>query len=196
MRTMRTIICLLVLPCPHGAANAAVRSTVLSRAAGLPVRKSRYTPDVSGPISRGPRPKRRSIRYDEVQARLPLAQSSPEIPLSIREIMSDPAFEFGVADVRAGRSRRPDYDLWHKINDQWAHERGRMWALLAPRDIQLKRDSKITNDLAVRAARYRDHLMVQEGSDLSPRTGNFSLCERSNGLLTSRKDFPLAGRLF
>jgi hypothetical protein len=101
----------------------------------------------------------------------------PEIPSSIREIMSDPAFEFGVADVRAGRSRRPDYDLWHKINDQWAHERGRMWALLAPRDIQLKRDSKITNDLAVRAARYRDHLMVQEGSDLSPRTGNFSLCD-------------------
>jgi hypothetical protein len=37
----------------------------------------------------------------------------PEIPSSIREIVSDPAFELGVADVRAGRSRRPGYDLWH-----------------------------------------------------------------------------------
>jgi hypothetical protein len=35
----------------------------------------------------------------------------PEIPSSIREMMSDPAFELGVADVRAGRSRRPDYDF-------------------------------------------------------------------------------------
>ena len=84
----------------------------------------------------------------------PRRDQVPEVPSSIREIMSDPTFELGVADVRAGRSRRPAYDLWPEINDQWAYERGRMWALLTPRDVQLKRDGKITNEAISWYARH------------------------------------------
>jgi hypothetical protein len=58
--------------------------------------------------------------------------------------MSDPAFELGVADARAGRPYRPDYDLWPDIDDQWNYERGRVWAALTPRNVRLKRNGKVT----------------------------------------------------
>jgi len=51
--------------------------------------------------------------------------------------MSDPAFTFGAADVRARLPFRRAYDRWD-IDTQWNYERGRAWALLAPRHIQIR----------------------------------------------------------
>jgi hypothetical protein len=38
--------------------------------------------------------------------------NSPTAPTTIAEIMADPKFELGVADVRAGRERSPSYENW------------------------------------------------------------------------------------
>jgi hypothetical protein len=51
--------------------------------------------------------------------------------------MARATFALGVSDARHGRSYHPDFDLWVG-NDQWAYERGRLWAVLAPRDMPLK----------------------------------------------------------
>jgi hypothetical protein len=56
--------------------------------------------------------------------------------------MSQPQFTLGAADARAGRRYHADYDLWN-IDGQWNYERGRQWAVLAPRDLPLKRDGKL-----------------------------------------------------
>jgi hypothetical protein len=45
-------------------------------------------------------------------------EQEPTKPAPIRWIMSQPHFALGVADVRAGRGYRPDYDSW-AANDQW-----------------------------------------------------------------------------
>jgi hypothetical protein len=52
-------------------------------------------------------------------------------------IMSQPTFALGAADARAARQYHVDYDLWD-TNGQWNYERGRMWAVVAPRDMPLK----------------------------------------------------------
>jgi hypothetical protein len=75
---------------------------------------------------------------------------------TIEEIMSSHSFALGVADVRAGRPVHRDYDKWH-TNDQWNYERGRCWARLTPRHIQLKRNGKITRE-AIRYFSTRDIL--------------------------------------
>jgi len=69
-----------------------------------------------------------------------------QVPTSlttIPAIMAQPTFALGVADVRAGRGFHADFDLWQG-NDQWAYERGRLWAVLTPPHIQPKRDGNIT----------------------------------------------------
>lgn len=71
----------------------------------------------------------------------------PTRPTTIAAIMAQPTFPLGVADARAGRRYHRDYDIWHG-NDQWAYERGRQWAALAPRSVSLKRDGKITLEAA------------------------------------------------
>jgi hypothetical protein len=48
-------------------------------------------------------------------------------PVSPTWVMRSPAFGRGVADVRAGRA--PRFDL----EDNWEYERGRQWAIVAPR---------------------------------------------------------------
>jgi hypothetical protein len=59
------------------------------------------------------------------------------------EIMRDPAFAIGAADLRAGLPFRPQYERWAP-NTQWNYERGRAWALLAPRHVRIRgRDGKI-----------------------------------------------------
>jgi hypothetical protein len=66
------------------------------------------------------------------------------VPVTIERIMRDPAFALGAADVRAGLPFRQQYDRWG-TNTQWNYERGRAWALLAPRHIKLRgRDGKPT----------------------------------------------------
>jgi hypothetical protein len=64
---------------------------------------------------------------------------------TIPAIMKSVTFALGVADARAGRGYHRDYDLWD-TNGEWAYERGRMWAALAPRDLSLKLNGKINPD--------------------------------------------------
>jgi len=65
---------------------------------------------------------------------------------TIEEVMRDPAFQLGAADVRAGLPFRRAYDRWD-INTQWNYERGRAWALLAPQHVRVRRaDGKLSAD--------------------------------------------------
>jgi hypothetical protein len=59
--------------------------------------------------------------------------------------MSDPAFERGVRDARAGRGFPVDFDDW-ETNSAWNYERGRIWAQRAPCTVILKQDGRITNE--------------------------------------------------
>jgi hypothetical protein len=67
----------------------------------------------------------------------------PTRTVPIREIMLDPAFVIGFADVRAGRSYHPNYDRWADTNARWSYERGRQFATLAPKGMPLKRGGKL-----------------------------------------------------
>jgi hypothetical protein len=69
----------------------------------------------------------------------------PTQPVSARWIMSQPTFALGAADARAGRGIHGDYDLWD-ISGQWNYERGRAWATLTPRHVQLRHAGKITSE--------------------------------------------------
>jgi hypothetical protein len=73
------------------------------------------------------------------------AEQIPTRPTSTLWIMSQPSFALGIADVRAGRGTHRDYDLWD-TNGQWSYERGRAWATLTPRHVQLRRGGKITSE--------------------------------------------------
>jgi hypothetical protein len=53
-------------------------------------------------------------------------------PITIEAIMRTAAFHRGVADVRAGR--KPRFD---EYGDDWHYERGRQFAILAPRDLTI-----------------------------------------------------------
>jgi hypothetical protein len=66
-------------------------------------------------------------------------------PVTVHWIMSQPTFALGAADARAGRDTHRDYDLWD-TNGQWNYERGRAWATLTPRHVQLRRAGKITSE--------------------------------------------------
>jgi hypothetical protein len=67
----------------------------------------------------------------------------PTTPTSIVSVMSSPYFALGVADQRAGRAYRSAYATW-RINDQWNYERGRAWAISAPRSVELHRNGKLS----------------------------------------------------
>ena len=70
----------------------------------------------------------------------------PTRPTTPIKIMAAPTFALGVADVRAGgRCFHPNYDQW-STNEQWAYERGRAWAVTAPRNVPLKMAGKINPD--------------------------------------------------
>ena len=80
---------------------------------------------------------------DRLHCRKDDDEQVPTRPVSARWIMSQPAFALGAADARAGRGTHRDYDLWD-TNGQWSYERGRAWATLTPRHVQLRRAGKIT----------------------------------------------------
>jgi hypothetical protein len=69
-------------------------------------------------------------------------------PTTIEAIMSSPHFVLGVADQRAGRGYRSAYATWD-IDGQWNYERGRAWAVSAPRSVELHRNGKL-NPAAIR----------------------------------------------
>jgi hypothetical protein len=64
---------------------------------------------------------------------------------TVLEVMSQPHFALGVADKRAGRGYRADYDCWGHSNHRWAYDRGRLWATLAPKTMAVKRNGKVTD---------------------------------------------------
>jgi hypothetical protein len=83
------------------------------------------------------------------------------VPTTIEKIMRDPAFALGVADARAGLPFRNAYghDGWD-TNTQWHYERGRAWALLAPRDVRVRRaDGKLGAD-AIRWFRHMEEFIL------------------------------------
>jgi hypothetical protein len=61
---------------------------------------------------------------------------------TVEEIMSSPYFALGVADQRAGRGFHGAYATW-RTNDQWDYERGRAWAVSAPRSVALRHGDKL-----------------------------------------------------
>ena len=67
---------------------------------------------------------------------------------TIEAIMRSPHFAFGVNDARAGLPFRADYENWDG-NGQWNYERGRQWAMRAPRRVALKIRGKL-NPVAIR----------------------------------------------
>jgi hypothetical protein len=69
-------------------------------------------------------------------------------PTTVWKIMSSPHFALGASDRRAGRGYPAAYAAW-RTNDQWDYERGRAWAVSAPRSIELRRGGKL-NPEAVR----------------------------------------------
>jgi len=78
--------------------------------------------------------------------------------VTIERIMRDPAFELGAVDVRAGLPFRRGYDRWD-TNTQWNYERGRAWALLAPRHLQVRRtDGKLSAD-AIQCFRRMEEIL-------------------------------------
>jgi hypothetical protein len=77
----------------------------------------------------------------------------PTFLTTVEEIMASPYFVLGAADQRAGRGYRSAYTTW-SVNNLWNYERGRAWAVLAPRSVALKRDGKL-NPAAI------DHVLPQ-----------------------------------
>jgi hypothetical protein len=80
------------------------------------------------------------------------------VPTTIPAIMRQPTFLLGVADARAQRGYHTDYDLWH-TNDQWGYERGRAWAALAPRSVQLKNNGKIAPEAIAWFVRFNKDII-------------------------------------
>jgi hypothetical protein len=74
-----------------------------------------------------------------------LYQQEPTNMVSVLTIMRRRCFALGVADARAGKVPRPDYERWDP-NRQWDYERGRQWALIAPRSIPLRKGGKLNPD--------------------------------------------------
>ena len=80
------------------------------------------------------------------------------VPVTDERIMRDPAFALGIVDFRAGLPFRKDYDRWG-TNTQWNYERGRAWALLAPRHVRLKRRDGTLSADAVRWFRRASEIL-------------------------------------
>jgi hypothetical protein len=72
----------------------------------------------------------------------------PAFSTTVQKIMGSPFFAVGAADRRAGRGFNAAYATWC-TNDQWDYERGRAWAVSAPRSVKLRRDGKL-NPAAIR----------------------------------------------
>jgi hypothetical protein len=76
--------------------------------------------------------------------RLRTGDQVPTRLVTVAEIMQQPEFARGAADVRAGRGYPTDYDAWGHDDCRWSYERGRQWATLAPRHIPLMINGKVT----------------------------------------------------
>jgi hypothetical protein len=88
------------------------------------------------------------------QERLREGEQVPTDFITIEEIMSTPEFALGALDLRAGRGYRAAYATWDG-NQQWDYERGRHWAVAAPRSLPLK----VGGRLNPKALRYQDAIL-------------------------------------
>jgi hypothetical protein len=70
----------------------------------------------------------------------------PTSATTVMAVMASPLFKKGVADMRAGKPFPLDYDTWSHKDKMWAYERGRAWATVAPRNVTLQRDGKVTGE--------------------------------------------------
>ncbi len=108
----------------------------------------------------------------------------PTRPASLEWIIGHPKFAQGVADQRAGRGFPADIDAWGDTNDAWNYERGRQWAMLAPRSVALK----INGRISMQAVRWYSRAEI-----LGPRaTASRAYQEKENGndkRLQGRGDF-------
>ena len=68
-------------------------------------------------------------------------EQEPTEPVAVEKIMSAPEFALGVSDYRAGRPPR-ESTRWNG-NQSWNYERGRAWAAVAPRSVQLKINGRL-----------------------------------------------------
>jgi hypothetical protein len=64
------------------------------------------------------------------------------VVVTTRQIMSSAAFAAGVNDVRASKPARFDGGF----ADDWGYERGRQWALIAPRSMPLRIGRRLNTD--------------------------------------------------
>jgi hypothetical protein len=62
-----------------------------------------------------------------------MGTNEKSVIVSTEVLMRPDAFRRGVDEVRSGVA--PDFDA--PIDDDWAYERGRQWALIAPRSMPL-----------------------------------------------------------
>ena len=73
--------------------------------------------------------------------------------------MSQPSFALGVRDARAGRGYHSKYERWDG-DKQWSYERGRHWALLVPRSVQLRRnDGKLSTEAVRWFEKFSDDIL-------------------------------------
>ena len=61
----------------------------------------------------------------------------PTRGVTITWVVSQPTFELGFSDGRAGRGFHPDFDQWD-ANLQWSYERGRQLAAVVPKTFALR----------------------------------------------------------
>jgi hypothetical protein len=75
------------------------------------------------------------LHYDGDMGKLSLVVNEKSVIVSIETLMRPAAFRRGVDEVRAGIA--PDFNAPMPIGEAWAYERGRQWALIAPRSMPL-----------------------------------------------------------
>jgi hypothetical protein len=64
-----------------------------------------------------------------------MTEQVPTQAVSLTDIMGSLAFVAGTREVRGGLPLRTA--AYSKVNDQWNYERGRAWAVVAPRNMPL-----------------------------------------------------------
>ena len=79
-------------------------------------------------------------------------------PTTIPAIMGHATFALGVSDARNRRGYHRDFDLW-RGTDQWAYERGRLWAVLAPPNMALKIDGKLNGAAIALYERFGEEIL-------------------------------------
>lgn len=81
-----------------------------------------------------------------------MSNESNRVPVSLSKVLSSRPFGRGFSDYRKGAPFRDD--LFYRLNDQWAYERGRMFAAFYSG--ALRHDRHVTAG-ALRAARDALH---------------------------------------